>query len=508
MSEGVFKGSDFALKCRNVANSTTNAPVRIIGILLLSASLLSLTILSYSVLTPTVHTSSPKRIVLTSFNTFIGQYDNRTYYANDLINGTNYAVDPDCASTLINSAIYWANAHNGGGTVQIGSGLFLLSETIIPKSNVYLQVSPSATVFENTPANLDTSISLVLCSNVQNFTLDGGTWDANKGRLSDHRDTGTWHKNFDKYLGIAFYGGSNNGITVKNIVLKNVIGHGIDFMSVVNGTIYNCIVINSGDNPITVESTAPSFKSNTTVRNCYVRGGQDVGINTWVVSNVTIKGCTVTNVTQHKDGSHWGIAAEYSRDVAIIGSHVSGCDYNIVSTSDNVLIANNTVDGAYSTGANFGIMIATARDNIVCNNTIKNVIQTLGTYRNTETFNTQFINNICGVGSTTTDGGYTWIAGANTTITGGVMYSTNINGCIILVSANNTRIIGVTFLGTNGLTDYGTRSYNVHSAYNNFLALTGTDVSLPNSSNVTYAYNIGYPDAVDQSFVREFRGKR
>ena len=479
-----LEGSDVSMECRNVAKNTTYPSLRIIGIVLLSVSFLSITILSYSVLTPTVH-PSPKRLVLTSFNTFIDQYDNGTYYASDLINGTIYAVDPHCASTLINSAIYWANAHNGGGRVQIGSGSFLLSETIVPKSNVYLQASPSATIFENRPAFLTSSISLVACSNVQNFTLDGGIWDANKGDLNDHRDTSTWHKNFDKYLGIAFYGGSNTGITVKNVVLRDVIGHGIDFMSVVNGTIDNCVVINSGDNPITVESTDPSFRSNTTVRNCYVVGGQDVGINTWVVSNVTIQGCTVTDVTQHRDGSHWGIAAECSRDITIIDNYVFGCDYNIVSTSDNVLIANNTVDGAYSTGANFGIMIATARDNIVYNNKIKNVIQTLGTYRNTETFNTQFINNICGVGSTTTDGGYTWIAGTNITIAGGVMYSTNINGCVILASANNIKITGVTFLGTNGVTDYGTRSYNVYSAHNNFSALTGTDVSLLNCYNVT-----------------------
>jgi hypothetical protein len=490
MPVAVFKGSDLELKGRNITNSTTNLSLKIIGILVLSASLLSLSFLSCVIFVPAVR-PTPKAMVLTSFNTFIGRYANGTYYASDLMNGTIYAVDRDSASTLINSGIYWANAHEGGGRVQIGNGSFLLSETIVPKSNVYLQASPSAIIFENRPAFLASSISLVACSSVQNFTLDGGVWDANKGRLSDHRDTGTWHENFDKYLGIAFYGGSNNRITVKNVILRNVIGHGIDFMSVANGTIYNCTVINSGDNPITVESTDPSFQSNTTVRNCYVVGGQDVGINTWVVSNVTIQGCTVTSVTQHKDGSHWGIAAEYSTNIAIINNHVSSCDYNIVSTSDNVLIANNTVDGIYSTGANFGIMIATAHDNIVRDNTIKNVIQTLGTYRSTETFNTQFINNICGVGSTTTDGGYTWIAGTNITITGGVMYSTNTNGCIILVSANNTQIVGVTFLGTNGLTDYGTPSHNVYCAYNDFLALTGTNVSLPNCSNVTQTYNIG-----------------
>lgn len=470
-----------------------NAPVGIIGVVLLSAFLLGFAISPYSFLTVPVPNSSPRRIVLTSFNTFIGQHNNGTYYANDLDNGTNYAIDPNYASTLINSAIHWANAHNGGGKVQIGNGSFLLSETIVPKSDVYLQVSPSATIFENAPTNLDSSISLVAGSNVQNFTLDGGIWNANKGRLSDHRDTGTWHRNFNKYLGIAFYGGSNRGITVKNIVLENVIGHGIDFMSVVNGYIYNNTVVNSGDNPITVESTTTSFNSNTTVRNNYVIGGQDVGINSWVVSNVTVEGNTVTNVTQHDDGSHWGIAAEYSTNIAIISNSVSGCDYNIVSTSDDVLIANNTVDGAYSTGVNYGITIATAHNNIVRNNIIKNVIQTLGTYGNTQTFNTQFINNTCGVGSITTDGGYTWIGGTNTTMTGGVVYSTNINGGVVLVSAYDTIIIGVTFLGTNGLTDYGAQSNNVYFAYNNFSALTGTDVSLTNSYNVAYANNIGYP---------------
>jgi hypothetical protein len=462
------------------------------GFLLLSAFLLGFAFSPYLFPTSDVPNSCPGRIVLTSFNTFVGQYSNGTYYANDLDNGTNYAVDPNHASSLINSAIHWANAHNGGGKVQIGSGSFLLSETIIPKSNVHFQVSPSATIFENTPANLESSISLMAGANVQNFTLDGGIWDANKGSLSDHRDTSTWHRNFNKYLGIAFYDGSIN-ITVKNIVLKNVIGHGIEFMSVRNGYIHNSTVINSGDNPITVGSTDPGFISNTTVRNSYVIGGQDVGINSWFVSNVTIEANTVTNVNQHDDGSHWGIAAEYSTNISIIGNKVSGSDYNIVSTGDNVLIANNIVDGTNSTGANYGIMIATARNNIVRNNTIKNVVETLGTYGNAETFNTQFINNTCGVGSITTDGGYIWIGGTNTTMTGGVVYSTNVNGGIVLVSSNDTKIIGVTFLGTNGLTDYGVSSYNVYYAYNDFSALTGADVSLTNSYNVTYANNIGYP---------------
>jgi len=366
-----------------------------------------------------------------------------------------------------------------------------VNETIVPKSNVYLRVSPLAIIYEKTPVGLDSSISLVACSNVQNFTLDGGTWDANKGFLSDHRDTGTWHKNFNKYLGIAFYGGSNSGIIVKNIVLKNVIGHGIDFMSVSDGYIYNCVVINSGDNPITVESTSTSFNSNTTVLNCTVIGGQDVGINAAAVSNVTIQGCTVINVTQHRDGSHWGIAAEYSTNIAIIGNNVSDCDYDIVSTSDNVLIADNIIDGAHSTNVNFGILIATAHNNIVRNNVIKNVIQTLGTYGSNQTFNTQFIDNTCGVGSTATNGGRTVIGGTNVTILGGEIYSTDPDGCISLRGADAVNIIEVTFAGANGIGDYGLRSNSVYITQCNFTGLTGTKVLLVECQNVNLWNNIG-----------------
>jgi hypothetical protein len=488
----VFKGAGYARKRKNVHNSKTNAHARIIGFLLLFAFLFSFTISPFSVPRTTVSVHSPRQIVVVSSNIFIGQFGNGTYYAKNLDNGKNYAIDLNYASTLINNAIEGAYAHNGGGTVQIGSGLFVLNETIVPKSNVYLQVSPSATIFENTPADLESSISLMACSSVRNFTLDGGIWNANKGPLSDHRDTGTWHKNFNKYLGVAFYGDSIN-ITVKNIVLENVIGHGIDFMSVVNGYICNCTVINSGDNPITVESTDSSFKSNTTVRNCYVRGGQDVGINSWTVSNVTLECNTVTAIVDYNGASHWGIAAEYSSNINIIGNNVSNCDYNIVSTSNNVLIANNTIDGTQARGDNYGIQIQTATNNIVSNNIITNVNYPLATWESTQTIDCKFINNICGVGSTATNGGSTVIGGMNVTVNGGTMYSTDYDGCISLRGANTVNIIGVTFLSINGISDYGMQSTNVYITQCNFTGLIRTKTSLTKCQNVTIYNNVGYP---------------
>jgi hypothetical protein len=383
-----------------------------------------------------------------------------------------------------------------GGYIYIGPGSYRLTGSLVPQSNVYLKVSPNATIYEPTPANLGASFSLMLTTkSVQNFTLDGGTWNANKGSLSDHRTNyGTWPYNFFKYFGVAFYGEVSRDITVKNIYLENVIGQGIDFFQVINGYIYNNTVVNAGDNPITVEATGTSFNSNTIVENNSVYGGQDVGINTFHASNVTIVGNTVEDVVQYSGASHWGIAAENSANISIVRNRVSGCDFNIVSTvSDDILIFQNQIDGAGNSGYNYGIQIQGAHRNIVSDNTIKNVNYPLATYGNAYTFDTRFINNTCGVGSLTTDGGRSWISGTRTTISGGTMYSTNADGCISLRSANDVNIIGVTFLGSNGILDYGQQSNNVYFAFNDFSALAGKKVSLTYCNNVTYTNNIGYP---------------
>ncbi|MCJ7633490.1 right-handed parallel beta-helix repeat-containing protein, partial [Candidatus Bathyarchaeota archaeon] len=372
---------------------------KIVGLMLLSALLLCIPLSVYSALTTIIVISSTGQISTIPFNVLIGQYANGTYYAINVGNGQTYATAPSSASQLINNAIVGANSHNGGGTVQIGPGSFLLTSTIVPLSNVYLNVSSSALIYENAPATLSASISLLLSTSpVSNFTLNGGTWDANRGSLSDSRLTGTWGSNFFKYLGISIFNdGPNINNKIENVVLRNVIGHGINLYNPTNCLIYNCTVSNAGDNPITLNSfEGPIFNTgNSTILNCTVVGGQDAGINTAGVSNATIAGCTVSNVTKNSGSSHWGIAAEYGANVTISGNVIYGCDYDIVSTSDNVLITQNLVDGSYNTGANYGIVIATASNNIVSFNTITNVQCSLTTYGTGDTVNTQFLNNTC-----------------------------------------------------------------------------------------------------------------
>lgn len=405
---------------------------------------------------------------------YIGQYANGTYYAFDR---QNYINDPSYASALINNAMLSTSAQ-GGGAIVIRNGSYLLNVALIPQSNVNLTVLPGATIYEVTPANLGASIALLSANKgIQNFILDGGTWNANKGSLSDHRGSSTWNSNFGKYLGIAFYSGSHRDIVVQNIVLQNVIGQGIDFLAVTNGHIFNNTVISAGDNPITAEGSNANY--NCTIEYNTVIGGQDVGINTFHANNVTIRYNTVTNVTQYNGASHWGIAAENSAFVNIIGNTVSGCAQNIVSVSDDVLIAQNNV-----TGGNPAIEIQNSHRNIVRDNTITSNVP-LGTYGSSQTFDAQFINNNLT--------GSNHISGTGTIIDGGSMYSTSADGAISLRSAINIQIMNVTFTGSNGVLDYNQQSNGVTVNGNDFSALTGTKINLSHSINVSIGTNVGYP---------------
>ena len=324
---------------------------------------------------------------------------------------------------------------------------------------------------------------------MQNFVVDGGNWNGNKGTLVDHRGTSTWNSYFTNYFGISFYGGVCNDITVKNVVLQNVIGQGIDLREVNNGYVYNCTVINAGDNPITIEGDDSNY--NCTVEYCTVNGGQDVGINTFHADKVTLRYNTVTNVTQYNGASHWGIAAENSVNVNIIGNTVSGCEDDIVSTSNNTLIANNIVNGQNNIGESAGIHIeAPTNNNIVLNNTVSTCSMPIATYTNTQTFNVQLINN------TILNSSAVWIGADNVTISGGSINSpTDSNGAICLVSALNVNILNVTFSGSNGVTDYGQNSYYVRILYSNFTRISGTKVSLSSCTQVYLLGNTGVSDS-------------
>lgn len=469
--------SGFARKSKNVWSSVARARPKAIGFLLLLALLFCVPVAVFSALTITVTILNSGRISLAS-TIFIGQFSNGTYYATNLENGQTYATDAYYASKLINDAITDANAQSGGGTVQIGSGSFCLNETLVPKSNVYINASYGAILYQNHPATFGDSISLMFTDKVtDNFTLNGGIWDGNKTTLSDHRGSGTWNSNFGRYFGVGLYYSGSTNVKVMNAVIRNVIGFGLSLGRIYNGYVYNCTATNCGDNPITVEGSDENY--NTLVEYCTVIGGQDVGINTFHANNVTIRYNTVSNVTQYSGASHWGIAAENSAFVNIIGNVVSGCAQNIVSTSDDVLIAQNTV-----TGGNPGIEIQSVSRNIVRDNIITSSAP-LGTYAAQQTFDAQFINNTCS--------GSNRISGTGTIINGGSMFSTGSDGSISLRSAVNMRILNVKFTGSSGVLDYGETSNGVVIMGNDFSALTGTKVSLTNCLNVTIINNIGYP---------------
>jgi len=416
----------------------------------------------------------------------IGRFSNGTYFKE--YNGV-YTLNTTSVSYLLNSAI--TSASSGFGNVLIYNGTSLqITETIVPKSNVYLKTNTGITIWEATPASLSASIAVVYTgSSTTNFTMDGGIWNANKSTLQDSWRTGTWNPNFYKYLGIAFYGGTHTDIKIANLTLEYVLGHGIDLLGTTNGWVYNCTLIHSGDNPITVEYQA---NANCTVEYCNVTGGQDVGINTFHAGNVTMRYNTVSSVQDFSGASHWGIACE--NDIGnntILGNNVSSCDYNIVSVSDNITIRDNIINATVGYGQNSGIQLQGCYYNLVINNTMINTQYPMQTYSNTNTFYCRFINNTA---TGTSHGARCAISANHAIIQGGSIQSTQADGCISLRQALNVDILNVTFIGTNGVMDYGQVSQNLYIAFNDFSALTGTKVSLSSCINYTLYDNIGVAD--------------
>jgi hypothetical protein len=404
-------------------------------------------------------------------------------------NGYN-VTDSLYATKLINKAISDASS-SGSGTVIIYPGSYQLNASLVPLSNVFLNAS-GATIYEAAPENLSMSISLMIsASPVSNFTVYGGTWDANRSSLSDHRGSANWDYYFFNYMCIAFYGGGS-WITVENALVKNCINSGINTYEVSNAYVYNNTVLNCGDNPITFngntsgEPGTTNGNWNDTAEYNTVIGSQDVAINTFHADNCTLRYNTVSNASEYPGASHWGIAAENSYDVHIIGNNVTGGVDSIVSTSNKALIEGNNVTCTSETDV--GIQEQGVDGNVIQNNIVRNChnYQSIGDYGSATT-NALLINN------TVINSNAVWIGATNVTIQGGSIDSpTDGNGCINLDGCLNVRILNITFTGVNGLTNYGSNSSEIFFAYNNFSALSGTKVSLATSTNITYANNIGY----------------
>lgn len=437
-------------------------------------------VLFFSVFVPVLFTLIPQ--VKATSNIFtISQSGNVYTYTPNVgspqNNVTNYA------QTLINTAISAASAYSNG-VVQILTGNYWLSASIVPQSNCEVNCSSGVTIYQSPLTSLASSVSLVLTtSSTNNFIWNGGVLNGNKGSLSDFRSTTTWAPNFYNYFGIGFYGGTDSNITIENVVIKNVIGQGIDLYATSQGWCNNDTVIYAGDNPITIDIGC----SNSTVENCYVNGAQDVGINTFQSTNCVLRNNTVFNATCVLFGSNyssgWEMATENSNNISIYNNNitaVSGGQDTFVSTSSNTLIANNLINGVGTSGV--GIHLESgATNNIVQNNTLTNCNQ----YQSIGVDETGAIL----INNTVVNGDYVGVESSNTTISGGsINVPSDANGCINIGGVSNITVRNVTLSGADGI--MGTVT-NLNFEYNNFTGISGTNVGVT-GTNITYAYNIGY----------------
>jgi len=270
------------------------------------------------------------------------------------------------ASRLINMAI--SDAHGVQGVVRIQAGTYVLNASIVPQSNVRVQCVNDAIFTIEAPASLGDSLSIILATGaLTNFSWDGGVVDGAKGSLLDHRGSGTWNTNFFKYFGIGVYSDyPSSNVVFSNVTVKNVIGQGIALRHCQNSWVVQCMVVNAGDNPITLDVASDRC----VVEYCTVEGGQDVGINTWSATNCVIRNNHVENVMGYSasDASHWGIASEYSTNTSIVNNYVYGCAYNIVvggaaAGTHRTLVSDNTVVGTSIT--KIGIEIQASDNTLV-----------------------------------------------------------------------------------------------------------------------------------------------
>ena len=344
----------------NLRINQNHAHQKIVGIILLSALLLLIPTSVYPALTTSITISSTGTISGTSTptptpspsptptsspseNIFTVSVSGSTYTYTS--NTGVKTTSKTSADGLINDAINAASALPSG-IVDIDAGNYLIDASIVPLSNCEVNCSSGVTIYQNIPASLSASVSLVLTtSSVSNFIWNGGTLNGNKGSLSDFRGTSTWGTNFDDYFGMGIYGGTNTGITIENVVIENVIGQGIDLWDTSNGLVNGCTVTNAGDNPITIDTDS----NNCTVEYCTVTGGQDVGINVFQGSNCTLDYNTVSDITEYSGASHWGMAAEQSDNINMIGNTINNCDQDMAITypatntnvEDNVFLGTN-----------------------------------------------------------------------------------------------------------------------------------------------------------------------
>lgn len=282
----------------------------------------------------------------------IGQFSNGTYYS---YNNVVCYTDQNYISTLMTNAI--TSTSSGGGSVYVETpylytseyGSYLLNQPIVPASNVTLTCAPNVLFYETQPATLSTSFSLMVASGtLNNFTLNGGTWNSNKGSLSDHRGTGTWNSGFAGYMGINIGSGAN--CTVENAVIENCVNSGLTTYESYNCQFLNDQVLGCGDNPITFNGNVNGSPNggdwDDLCNGCTVVGGQDVGINTFWCDNCTLSNNNVSDILQYTGASNFGMAFENSFNNYMINNTISHCAYDLIDISVGSQIIGNTVSNA------------------------------------------------------------------------------------------------------------------------------------------------------------------
>jgi hypothetical protein len=182
----------------------------------------------------------------------------------------DYIVSPTGATNdqdVINKAIEEAS-ENGGGTVYLNPGVYLVDGPVIIKSNIHLTGDPNAIIrVAPTSSQWFTGQIGVICNptesvhnvEISGFQIDGNIANLPKSYANSRSDTrhdcekliilGGWSSNFGsniKIHGMKLYNAFSDGIYIRfskgvacyNNFISNCQHEGIFFSCVLNGTIY------------------------------------------------------------------------------------------------------------------------------------------------------------------------------------------------------------------------------------------------------------------------------
>jgi len=321
-----------------------------------------------------------------SFSYVVSLY-NSTHYS--LINGTTQAVDyiSTNVSEVINLAI--SNASTIKGTVYIENGTYKLTESIIPKSYVYVY-APHAVFLECNssllpPLNLSQTFNMVAHAHqnypLYNFSLDGGIWDGQRRNLEITNDAD--NANYGGQTnGIYIYSDPPNGgfgIVIKNLVVRHIVRFGVAIFRSQQSLVENVTTIDVGHNGITIDAGGPVYdywNHNAIVRNSYAEFSGDVGINVFYGRGVQLIDNTAINNTNPASmyKSNWGFASEFAHNVSFIRNQAfnqttpTGAGIGLINSDDVVLIENSANNNSAGVSIHSSSNVSVSANNLESNN--------------------------------------------------------------------------------------------------------------------------------------------